>query len=158
MKLFELTTDLRNLEQMAEEGGQDELMVQALKDLGELHTEKALAVACFTKNLAAEVDAFKAEEARLKARRQAKENALERIKTYLAENLKPGEKIESPFARISWRKSSVVVIDDQAELPQEFIKTEIVYSPKKAEIKDAIKAGQPVPGARVESRENIQIS
>lgn len=58
--------------------------------------------------------------------------------------------IRLPVATLSVRAGSTsVVVDDVAELPQGFTKTET--TPKKAEIKAALSAGETVPGAHLET-------
>lgn len=47
------------------------------------------------------------------------------------------------------RTSAATVVDSMSELPEEYKRTEIVVSPDKTKIKDAIKLGGTVPGARL---------
>lgn len=67
------------------------------------------------------------------------------------------EKINGLTAAISFRKSEQTIIDNAELLPSEFVKEKVTYTPDKTAIKNAIKAGQDVPGAHVESVNNIQI-
>lgn len=67
------------------------------------------------------------------------------------------EKINGLTAAISFRKSEQTIIDNAALLPSEFVKEKVTYTPDKTAIKNAIKAGQDVPGAHVETVNNIQI-
>lgn len=58
--------------------------------------------------------------------------------------------IRLPVATLSVRAGvASVVVDDIAELPQGFTKTET--TPKKAEIKAALAAGETIPGAHLET-------
>lgn len=58
-------------------------------------------------------------------------------------------KLALPEASLSLRSGyPSVVVDNMAELPQGFTKTDI--SPRKAEIKKAIEAGETIPGAHLE--------
>jgi hypothetical protein len=117
--------------------------------------EKALGIACYIKNLAAEAAAIKAEKDALAKRQHTIENRAESLKTYLAAHIQAGEKIEGPRAVIGWRKSSAVNITDETAIPMSFWKVE--RSVMKSEIKDAIKAGMAVPGAEIIERQNISI-
>ena len=67
------------------------------------------------------------------------------------------DKINGLTAAISFRKSEQTIIDNAEMLPSEFVKEKITYAPDKTAIKNAIKAGQDVPGAHVETVNNIQI-
>lgn len=67
------------------------------------------------------------------------------------------DKINGLTAAISFRKSEQTIIDSAEMLPSEFVKEKITYAPDKTAIKNAIKAGQDVPGAHIETLNNIQI-
>lgn len=67
------------------------------------------------------------------------------------------DKINGLTAAISFRKSEQTIIDNAEMLPSEFVKEKVTYAPDKTAIKNAIKAGQDVPGAHVETVNNIQI-
>lgn len=67
------------------------------------------------------------------------------------------ETIDGAFTKISFRSSEETIIDNIDELPKEFIKEEVTYSPDKTAIKQAIKAGKEVNGAHIEKKKNLQI-
>lgn len=67
------------------------------------------------------------------------------------------EKINGLTAAISFRKSEQTIIDNAELLPSEFVKEKVTYAPDLTAIKNAIKAGQDVPGAHIETVNNIQI-
>ena len=67
------------------------------------------------------------------------------------------DKINGLTAAISFRKSEQTIIDNAEMLPSEFVKEKVTYAPDETAIKNAIKAGQDVPGAHVETVNNIQI-
>lgn len=75
----------------------------------------------------------------------------------------PADKTPKPILlgnfQVSYRSSSAVEILDVSAIPSEFMKTPKIPepAPDKTAIKDAIKSGQEVPGARIEERQNIQI-
>jgi hypothetical protein len=56
-----------------------------------------------------------------------------------------------------FRKSESVQIYSEEDIPTKFIKEKIEKSPDKIAIKDAIKAGETVPGAQLDIKENLQI-
>lgn len=68
-------------------------------------------------------------------------------------------KIESDTGAFtaSVRKSSAVEIFDEAQIPAEFMREVVLIKPDKTAIKEAIKSGQEVDGAKIETRQNLQI-
>lgn len=113
-------------------------------------------IACWIKNLQAEIEAYKKEEESFRLRRKQAENRIENLKWYLTEWI-PGEKIETPRAKISWRKSEVVNILDENLIPSGYKSQKITEVIDKKEIKKAIKSGMVVAGADIKVNQNIQI-
>ena len=67
------------------------------------------------------------------------------------------EKVETAKARISFRKSVQVQIDDEAAIPADYVTTTVTKKPDKTAIKKAIQAGANVTGASLVENRNIQI-
>ena len=67
------------------------------------------------------------------------------------------EKMQTEINELSYRKSEAVVFTDEATIPSEFKKEKTTISIDKTEIKKAIKAWTEVPGAVIETRQNLQI-
>lgn len=65
-------------------------------------------------------------------------------------------KVETPTVKISFRKSSKVVIEQEDLIPKKFIKEKVSTSIDKTELKKALKEGN-VLGASIEETQNIQI-
>lgn len=159
--LYEITQEyletLDNL-QIDEETGEI-LDLDKLDAVSADFERKAEAVACYIKNLNAFAAAAKAEEENLAARRKAAENKAERLKAYLAKCLETAgmTKLETAKARLSFRKSTSVEIEDAGLIPDEYV--EIVQQTKisKTEIKKALQAGLEVPGARLQETKNLHI-
>ncbi len=115
-------------------------------------------------NLTAEAEAIKAEKMKLADRQKKAEERAERTKRWLAYLLK-GEKFQKDACRIGWRKSEEVNFEDDD--PTKFIlwadknyPSLLHYrqpEPSKSEIRKAIKAGNQVDYAYLESKNNIQI-
>ena len=95
------------------------------------------------------------------ARAKAIEARADRLRDYLAHCLDAAgvEKVEGPGIRISWRKSSSVVIDDETQIPLSLMVCPPAPAPRpdKASIASEIKAGRDVPGAHVEQRRSLQV-
>jgi len=67
------------------------------------------------------------------------------------------EKIESPLFKLSIRKSEAVEVDIVEALPGAFINVKNVVTADKVAIKEAIKRGEYVTGARLIENFNLQI-
>ena len=165
MKLYELANDYMALMQAIDN---DEIPEDAIADTleaikGEIEV-KADNIACLLKNLDADVAAIKAEEARLAARRKAKEKSHEKIRTYLSnmlQNVGVGE-VETARNKITFRKSEAVDIDTTfiawAMANRDDLLTYGAPTANKTEIKKALKGGAEIPGAQLVTKQNIQIN
>lgn len=130
-----------------------------LEELEASRDAKLEAVGLFIKDLAAEVEAFKAEEKALRARREAKEHRLDELKEYAAWSMTAhGQaKLDTPKVRLGFRKSSKTIIEDEESIPVKFKTTVETVKVDRAAIAKAIKAGETVSGARVETSQNLQV-
>lgn len=128
---------------------------------GELEV-KAQSVAYMVRNLEVTAAAIKQHETEQAARRKAIENRADSMRAYLARCMDATgiEKIEGPGVKISFRKSSAVVIDGEDLIPAEFMRTPEPPppAPDKKAIAEAIKGGAVVPGAHIEARKSLQIT
>ena len=115
-------------------------------------------------NRIGEAKAIKEERARLEIRQKRAEDSAERLKRWIAYLLK-GEKFQKEVCKISYRASEEVVFDN--DNPDQFVEWAeksapdlLSYKkpePRKSEIKKAIKAGQAVEFAHIQSKQNVQI-
>ena len=110
-------------------------------------------------NIQSDADAIDNEIKRLKAMKESKERAIDRLKSavknaMLVSNI---EKIESPLFKLSIRKSEAVEVDIVEALPGAFINVKNVVTADKVAIKEAIKRGEYVIGARLIENFNLQI-
>lgn len=160
MNLYDLTIEYQNaldaLEIDPETG--EVLNMETLDAVTGALQDKAEAVACYIKGLSAEGQALKAEEAALNLRRKQTERKAERLKEYLANALLSAgmNKLETPRCALSFRKSTQVKITNEAALPAEYVRTEIVKKPDKTALKAALKMGA-VTGAELINCNNLQI-
>lgn len=131
----------------------------AVEALNAQFEDKAESVACYIKNLSAFAEDLKAEEEALAGRRKAVERRVDNVKKYLTSCLEAvgKDKVETAKARISFRKSVRVQIDDEKALPADFVTTTVTTKPDKTAIKKAIQGGQDVAGASLVADRNIQI-
>lgn len=95
-------------------------------------------------------EAIKAQEARLKARRERIMNRAEAAKRGILAMMQAADikKLERSLATVSRRAGSVSVqITDEEDLPTQLLTQKITYAPDKAAIKAQLEAGETVPGA-----------
>ena len=162
-KLYELTGQFRELSALAENADED--MAVAVRDtMGAIEAEfkdKALAVSHIILNFEADVSAIDAEIERLQERRRLVTNRQGQIKDYLRENMQAAEitKISCPLFTITLAKGrETVVVDDESALPDDLVTVKTDVKPDKAAIAAKLKAGDEVPGARLErSQSTIRI-
>ena len=109
-------------------------------------TAKLENLACYIKNVMAEVEAIYLESQELSRRGKAKKAEALRCKEYMAQVLN-GEKFESSRCKVSWRETTACNILDLNKIPDEFKRITVAAS--KEDIKKAIKAGTDVPGAEL---------
>lgn len=121
--------------------------------------KKSINVAAYYKNLQKEVAMMKEYEKEMRERRRRLENHAERLREYLKSNMQRCgiQKIKGTEFTISIRKSpDSVVIDDAYSLPQDYI-DHIDIHPDKNKIKQAIQAGEKIPGAHLETGSSLII-
>ena len=119
-------------------------------------------MACWIKNMKADMDGIATEVKALQARKKVIENRTKRITAYLQEAL-AGQKFETPKCSITYRNSTAVVIGDSATVV-EYLESHghtdcITYAEpeiNKNELKKLLNDGE-VPGASLEKRQNMQI-
>lgn len=118
--------------------------------------EKVESVALWIKNLSADAIAYKAEKDAFAEREKAALKKIESLKNWLSWALE-GQKFSTWRCAVTFRKSEAVEIEDEALIPQEMKTEKITYSPNKTAIKEAIKAGEEIPGCKLVERMNPTI-
>lgn len=175
MKFYELAEQYNTVRAMLDSGvaftedAQDYDYEQALRDTldgigGELE-DKAADIAVIIKEMTAEAAALREEEYNLAERRKAKENRVKWLTQYLADNMQAAglAKVDRPRATLSFRKSKGVRIDDEegfilwAEQAGQDRFLNVKTTVNKTAIRDALKAGDELPGAVIEERQSLQI-
>lgn len=116
--------------------------------------EKACDIACLVLALDAEESAIRVEARKLQARAQSIAHRSEWLRSYLAQWLSPSEKIKDARVSISVGFSDSVEIT--GDLPLEFMAPQPA-KPDKTAIKDAIKQGVAVPGAKLTTKQHVTI-
>lgn len=165
MNLYNLTAECASLYDAIlatadEETGEADLsLVTALCERQDEWEKKAVSVACVYRALDNDSARVGREIERLTAIKKRLERERDRIKDGLDAACKTlgVESVKGMYANISYRASEQTVIDNEFELPEQFINVKEVRTPNKTAIKEAIKAGEEVPGAHLERKKNIQI-
>lgn len=153
--LYELTNQFKELQALADNADDD--MAVAVHDTlqaieGEFQ-EKGKAVAMISLNMDGDIDAIQAQIDRLTERKRVIINRKESLKEYLRLNMEATgiNKITHPLFTITLGKGKpIVVIDEEAKIPDEYMNTKVTTTPMKVEIARAIKDGIEVPGAHSE--------
>lgn len=163
--IYELTTEFINIYDALIASADDETgevnvdLVAALDDVQMKFEEKAISTAVVYRMIDDESKRADAAIKRLTAYKKRLDGERDRVKNTLsAACIATGtEKLRGLYASISFRKSEQTIIDNVDALPEEFVKEKVEYQPDKTAIKEAIKAGREVPGAHLETVNNIQI-
>ncbi|PUF85783.1 MULTISPECIES: siphovirus Gp157 family protein [unclassified Geobacillus] len=158
MKLYELTENYAKLLEMAEEMDTDAI-VDTLEALQEAIEDKAENIAKLIRNLEADVKVIRDEEKRLAERRQVIENKVERLKTYLQEQLEIAgiDKVKRPTITVAIQKNppSVDIIDETL-IPEDFFIPQPAKIDKKS-ILERLKNGEEVPGVVLKQTKGVRI-
>lgn len=150
----------RLISAMDEDTGEVDIeLANALAEKQEEFAVSATNYASVIRALKAKQSEAEAEISRIKAISDKLGKVIERMTNGLSEacqrlNI---EKLDGLHAQISFRKSEQTIIDNIEALPKEYINEKVTYTPNKALIKAAIKAGEVIDGAHIETVKNIQI-
>lgn len=162
MKLYELSQNFKNLQQVLENAGEDEnlkeLVINSMKELECDLSTKVENIVRLIKNLQAEVEALKAEEKRLAKERKTRENKIENLQGYLFDTISGLEKreVKGGIFTVSIKKNPPkTVVEDLNAIPKQFI----VNTPSvdKKMLKEALKNGEVVEGAKLVQEESLKI-
>lgn len=157
MTLYEIDKEIQAL--ITEDGEIED--IERFDALAMERDRKIENVGCWVKNLAAEIEAYRAEEKALAERRKRKERMADSLKVWLDKAL-DGAKFESPRVAISYRKSKAVEIQDEAvfeawakDYAPALLK--VAYTVDKTAVKDYITGGAECPCAEIAERKTMQV-
>lgn len=160
MKLYELTENYRNLQDLLENPEIDQdLIINALDEVGEQLEEKSENIAKLIKTLEVEVTGFKAEEKRLADKRKALENRISGLKSYIDSAMKATgkKKIKGQLFSFNIQKNPPSVnITDSTLIPKEYYIQQEPALDKKTVLAE-LKNGVIVPGAELKQTESLRI-
>lgn len=136
---------------------------EKLDALKESATEKIANTARYIRHVQAQIEAMKVAKANIDARLKTAQRFVDWLSVKTVEGLLAmpdgKRKIEEPDIKVSTRKSESVSLDDESLLDKKFVKVEVItkQSPDKRAIKEAIKSGEEVKGARLCTNYSLQI-
>ena len=154
--LFEIDKAIMEFEFEIDEDTGEILNYDKLDNLQMERDQKIEGVALWYKNLVAEAEMIKAEKNAMAERQKRLENKAESLKKYLAYALQ-GEKFSTPRLAVSYRKSESVEIGQDFVYDKKWCEVSTTYKPDKKKIKDAIKSGKEVAGAKIVEKQNISV-
>lgn len=159
MNLYQITTEMKNLTLLLEEGELTPELEQALVITQDQLQAKAIDYCYVIKNLESDSDAIDNEIKRLKAMKDAKDNAIDRMKEAVRNAMLSSgiDKIESSLFKLYLRRSEAVEVVNIDQLPDFCKEVKTTVTAHKLNIKQAIKAGQNIEGAVIKENYNLQI-
>lgn len=161
--LFVLAQEYRAIaDRLADMECDDQTVSDTLESVNAPIEQKAVAVAMVARNFDALAASIKEAEAAMSSRRKAFENRADRLRSYLLANMVFAsiKRIESPHFALTVRANPPAVdVFDAAQLPAEYLRQPEPPppAPDKAAIKEAIKAGVLVPGARITQSQRLDV-
>lgn len=161
--LFELVAEYRSAGQALSEMDIDAQTIDdTLEGMSGALESKMQAIAYVSMNLGYTAQAIRAHAANQLDRAGAIEARSQALRDYLARGMEAAgiEKVEGPGVKISFRRSSAVVIDGEDLIPSEFMRSKEAPppAPDKAALSKALKAGADIPGCHLEARKLLQIA
>lgn len=158
LSLYQLTADFT----MYMDSETDEEIASALAEITAGQIEQKAENWCqFLATVESTVEMFKAEEKRIQTARKTLENKIERGREYIKEAMMNAniDKIKAgTFSLTVAKTAGSTVIYDDAIIPAQFLTyVPATTIPDKAAIKEAIKHGEDVPGARIETGFSLRI-
>ena len=157
MTLWQIDREIEDLLSGAidEETGEiNESVYEALDALQMVKEQKLESIGLYYKNTMALAESIKAEKMNLEKRQKQEERRAESLKRYMQKSLN-GEPFKTSKVAVSYRKASSVQINYEDLIPENFLRYKDP-EPDKTKIKEALKAGNIVPGA--ELVENVSMS
>jgi seryl-tRNA synthetase len=159
MNLYEITREAQELAFLLESDELTPELEEALLINQDQLQAKAGNYAKVIANIQSDSDSIDAEIKRLKAMKDTKDRSISRLKEALRDAMLVSgiDKIESSLFKLSLRRSEAVEVDVVEALPNAFQNIKNVLTADKLAIKEAIKRGENVMGARIIENFNLQI-
>lgn len=160
--LFELSKEQLELLEMVEnssslDGEIDEFTEAALEIHKMQYVEKAADYIAVIQEKVYQNQRAKDAMDQIKAFEAANDRVINKLKNKLEDATKLFGPVQVGFNKLSLRKSDETIITDMAKIPEQYLTRKEVISADKTKIKKSIKSGEEVPGAHINTKENLQI-
>lgn len=160
MNLYELTTDLKELQEIDFAQAEEE-QIEEVKGIIKTQIEsKSAGIIAVIRNEESDIDAIKVEIKRLQELKKSKENKIENLKKYTKECLEDAEikKVSTSLGNMTVRKNpaSVDVLDENL-IPSEYKKEVVEVKVDKKAILADLKEGVVVEGAALKNSTSLMI-
>jgi hypothetical protein len=153
-------TYLNLVESLIENGGEltPELETELSINKEQLQN-KGVCYGFICKELEGNIDLIDLEIKRLQALKKPLVNSIDRLKNNLSQAMQMFDvtELKTPLLKINFRKSESIEVTDIDLLDTDFVKTTITKAADKIAIKEAIKSGENVQGAILQTNLNLQI-
>jgi len=133
------------------------LNADALDELEMEFKEKIRNIGLYIKNLESDADQYEKAEKEFAQKKKSAKSKVDSLKQYLSNNLNGATfKSDDGLLNISYRKSESLEIEEDAEVPLEYL---VAQEPKvdKVALKKAIKEGKTFNGISILEKQNIQV-
>ena len=147
--LYELTGELAQIQQMADDGVPLEQLADTLDLIGAEFDQKIDACLSVIANLQAEAEMCKAEAQAFSDRKKAAETQAENLKRYVKDCMAKSGKDKAGHLKLATltKPRKVLQISDESALPESYREQVVSYKTDKKAVEQALKDGVEVPGA-----------
>lgn len=161
MKLYEIPEEYRKVlegVQVDEETGEilgTDALVEFAGDLNETIKNTGL----YLFELDSEAQQIDAQIKRLKSRKDGMKRRADTLKNLMLDAMTSSglKKVSDPLVTVYLRKSTATIVDEMDILPKDLLRVKVETSPDLIAIGKKLKAGEVVPGAHLEERQNVNI-
>ena len=160
MQLYNLTANYQQISDYIDNADEldEQLLIDTWESIDEAFEDKVISTAFVIKNNDADIDVINNEIKRLQKLKKTTNNANDRLKNYIKDNMLQLDKtkIKGDLFSISIRNNAESVeILNENELPEDAFK--VTRTPDKTAIKEALKKGHEVTGATLKRSQSLQI-
>lgn len=156
--LRELVANYKVLESL--EDMDEQARTETLDSLRDSIDVKAENIAYVIRDKDLEVDVIKTEIKRLQDRAKAVENARDRLKEYLEEQLTFAglDKVKTPTLTVALQKNPPsVFVEDENMVPEQYVNVEIIRKVDRKSLLQALKEGEVITGCTLKQSRSLRI-